>query len=250
MKKSIRGAIFDLGSTLIRFDGDWPILLQNSLDLLIDQLQEDGLGFNPSDFRTAFERALEVYDLQRQSNQIERSTTSLLQETLNTFGHEEISLDILGRGLKRFYSVSETHWRPMPALHTVLDDLHEEGRMLGLVSNAGDVENVQRLIDKVGIRDYFDPIIISAEIGIRKPDPRPFKMVLDRWQVKPESVVMIGDRLDADILGAQDAGIHQIWLKPESEAEGSAVGQIIPEKIAEKLVDVPGLIREFETKGQ
>ncbi|TET98438.1 MAG: HAD family hydrolase [Anaerolineales bacterium] len=248
MKKAIRGAIFDLGSTLIRFDGDWPILLQDSLDLMIDQLQEDGLNFDRSGFRSAFERALEAYDLQRQSSQLERSTTSLLQETLNTFGHEGISPDILGRGLKRFYSVSEIHWRPMPALHTVLGELHEEGRKLGLVSNAGDVENVQRLIDKVEIRGYFDPIIISAAIGIRKPDPRPFELVLDQWQVNPESVVMIGDRLEADILGAQGAGIHQIWLKPE--AETPTVTQIIPEKIAEKLVDVPGLIREFETKGQ
>ncbi len=248
MKKLIRGAIFDLGSTLIHFDGDWPILLQDSLDLLIDQLQEDDVDFDRSSFRSAFERALEAYDLQRQSNQLERSTTSLLQETLNTFGHEEISPEILGRGLKRFYSVSETHWRPMPALHAVLDELHEEGRMLGLISNAGDVENVQRLIDKVEIRGYFDPIIISSEIGIRKPDPRPFEIVLDQWQVNPESVVMIGDRLEADILGAQGTGIHQIWLKSESGT--STVTQIIPEKIAEKLVDIPDLIREFETKGQ
>ncbi|TET35726.1 MAG: HAD family hydrolase [Anaerolineales bacterium] len=248
MTKTIHGVIFDLGSTLIRFDGDWPILLQDSLDLLIDQLQEDGLDFDRSDFRSAFECALEAYDHQRQSNQLERSTASLLQETLSTFGHEEISPDILRRGLKRFYSVSETHWRPMPALHAVLDELQEEGRMLGLISNAGDAENVQRLIDKAEIRDYFDPIIISAAIGIRKPDPILFEMVLDQWQVNPESIVMIGDRLEADILGAQNTGIHQIWLKPEAEV--SAATQIIPEKVTGKLVDIPGLIREFEAKGQ
>jgi putative hydrolase of the HAD superfamily len=247
MEKAIRGVIFDLGSTLIRFEGDWPILLQDSLDLLIDQLQEDGLDFDLNDFRSAFERALEAYDHQRQSNLIERSTASLLQESLSAFGYEEISPDILRRGLKRFYSVSETHWQPMPALHAVLDGLQYEGRMLGMISNAGDAENVQRLIDKVEIRDYFDPIIISAAIGIRKPDPTLFEMVLDQWQVTPDSVVMIGDRLEADILGAQNAEIHQIWLKPE--AEGSVATQITPEKVTGKLVDIPGLIREFETKG-
>ncbi|MCJ7568779.1 MAG: HAD family hydrolase [Anaerolineales bacterium] len=248
MNTVISGAIFDLGSTLIRFEGNWPDLYQDSLDLLIGQLQEDGLDFARSDFRSAFERTLEANDLQRQSSQIERSTTSLLQEILNSFGHEEISPDILGRGLKRFYSVSESYWQPMPALHAVLEELHEEGRMLGMISNAGDVENVQRLIDKVEIRSYFDPIIISSSIGIRKPDPRPFEMVLDRWKVNPSSVVMIGDTLEADVLGAKGVGIHQIWLKPEAEA--STVTQITPEKIAEKLVDIPGLIREFEAKGQ
>lgn len=248
MEKLIRGVIFDLGSTLIRFEGDWPILLQDSLDLLIDQLQEDSLDFDRSEFRSAFERALEANDLQRQSSQLERSTSSLLHETLNIFGYDEISPNIMGRGLKRFYGVSETHWQPMPALHEVLDELREEGRMLGIISNAGDVGNVQRLIDKVNIRNYFDPIIISAAIGIRKPDPGLFEMVLDQWHVNPESVVMIGDRLEADILGAQAAGLHQIWIKPE--AESSDATHITPEKIAETLVDIPGLIREFETKGQ
>ncbi len=247
MEKVIRGVIFDLGSTLIRFEGDWPILLQDSLDLLIDQLQEDGLDFDRSEFRSAFELALEANDLQRQSSQLERSTSSLLHETLNIFGYDEISPNIIGRGLKRFYGVSETHWQPMPALHEVLDELREEGRMLGIISNAGDVGNVQRLIDKVNIRNYFDPIIISAAIGIRKPDPGLFEMVLDQWHVNPESVVMIGDRLEADILGAQAAGLHQIWIKPEAEASDAT--RITPEKIAETLVDIPGLIREFETKG-
>ena len=248
MKVVISGVIFDLGSTLIRFAGDWSILRQDSLDLLIAQLQEDGLDFDRSDFRTAFAQALEDYDLQRLSNQLERSTTSLLQGVLNTFGYEEISSDILRRSLKRFYSVSETHWQPMPALHAVLGELSDEGRRIGLISNAGDVENVQRLIDKVEIRSYLDPIIISSAIGIRKPHPKPFEMVLDRWQVNPDSVVMIGDRLEADVLGAQGVGIHQIWLKPE--AEESTVMQITPEKIAERLVDIPSLIREFEVKGQ
>jgi len=248
MEKVIRGVIFDLGSTLIRFEGDWPILLQDSLDLLIDQLQEDGLDFDRSEFRSAFERALEANDLQRQSSQRERSTSSLLHETLNIFGYDEISPNIIGRGLKRFYGVSETHWQPMPALHEVLDELRKEGRMLGIISNAGDVGNVQRLIDKVNIRNYFDPIIISAAIGVRKPDPGLFEIVLDQWQVNPGSVVMIGDRLEADILGAQAAGLHQIWIKPEAEASDAT--RITPEKIAETLVDIPGLIREFETKGQ
>jgi putative hydrolase of the HAD superfamily len=248
MEKVIRGVLFDLGSTLIRFDGNWPILLQDSLDLLIDQLQEDGLDFNRSEFRSAFEHTLEANNLQRQSSQLERSTSALLHETLRFFGYDEISPDIIGRGVMRFYSVSETHWQPMPALHEVLDELREEGRMLGIISNAGDVGNVQRLIDKVNIRKYFDPIIISSAIGIRKPDPGLFEIVLDQWQVNPESVVMIGDRLEADILGAQAAGLHQIWIKPEAEA--SDAPDITPEKIAETLVDIPGLIREFETKGQ
>ena len=248
MKKVIGGAIFDLGSTLIRFEGDWPILLQESLNLLCDQLQEDGLVFNRSEFALAFEGAREAYDLQRQSDHVERSTALLVQDVLTTFGHKNIAPDVLERGLKCFYSVSETHWQPMPELHAVLDELRREGRMLGLISNAADVDNVQRLIDKVEIRAYFDPIIISAAIGIRKPDPRPFKMVLDQWQVSPDAVVMIGDRLDADILGAQGVGMHQIWLKPAAEV--STAMHLSPEKVAERLVDIPGLIREFDMKGQ
>ena len=106
MNKVISGAIFDLGSTLIRFEGDWPILVQKILNLLCEQLEEDGLVVTRSEFARAFESAWEAYDLQRQSDHMERSTTVVLIDVLRTFGYEGVAPDILERGLKRFYSVS------------------------------------------------------------------------------------------------------------------------------------------------
>ena len=93
---------------------------------------------------------------------------------------------------------------------------------LGLLSNAGDSQNVQRLVDQAGFRQAFDPIIVSAEIGLRKPHARAFEPILEQWRVHPSEVVMIGDTLGEDILGAQRCGMHQIWVHAFSDARSTA----------------------------
>jgi len=131
-----------------------------------------------------------------------------------------------------------------------LQQLLSSGYKLGLLSNAGDEANVQRLIDKVGIRAFFDPILISAALGIRKPDPRPLQMILEQWGLPPSEVVMVGDLLEADILGAQRAGIHQIWLCEGRDSESSTqLEEIQPEAIATDLTEVPVLIQRWNQKG-
>jgi HAD superfamily hydrolase (TIGR01509 family) len=149
------------------------------------------------------------------------------------------------------YAVSEALWQPKPAMLSVLDQLFSAGYRLGLLSNAGDEANVQRLIDKVGIRAYFDPILISAALGIRKPDPRPFHMILEQWGFPASEVVMVGDLLEADILGAQRAEIHQIWLCDGHDSESNTqLDKIQPEAIATDLSEVPVLIQRWNQKGK
>ena len=143
------------------------------------------------------------------------------------------------------YAVSEVNWKPKPGMLAVLDRLTEAGYRLGLLSNAGDEANVQRLIDKVGIRTYFDPIRISAALGIRKPDPRPFIQISEYWGLPPGEIVMVGDLLEADILGAQRAGMHTIWLSEVAPPEEG----IQPDYTAKALSEVPDLINQIGEKG-
>ena len=150
----------------------------------------------------------------------------------------------------KLYSISETHWKPMPGHKQVLQELMDDGYRIGLISNAGDSGNVQRLIDKVEIRDYLDPILISATEGIRKPDVRIFQKLLENWRMSSERAVMIGDTLRADVLGAKNAGMRSIWLTEaaESPENRTDAGSIVPEATAVKLTEVPTLIRRLNGK--
>lgn len=68
-------------------------------------------------------------------------------------------------------------------------------------------------LEKFGIRKYIDLVIASAEEGVSKPDKRIFEIALERSNCKPENAVMIGDRIDNDIVPAKQLGMKTIWVK-------------------------------------
>jgi putative hydrolase of the HAD superfamily len=240
----IRGVIFDLGSTLIRFEDDWPEILQEGSQTLARQLERDGYHLDGKSFTEAFTQEILESHQVRERDWVERTTSYLLRKVLSRFGHREIKDEIIERAVFQFYIVGEDRWAPMDGVYEVLNELRSKGLCLGLISNAGDEGNVQRLIDNANLRSYFEPILISAAMGIRKPNPKLFEIVLEAWDLPAHQVVMVGDNLGADILGAQNAGVHQIWLTthadtPSNRAHASV---IVPEATAVSIIEIPDLL--------
>jgi HAD superfamily hydrolase (TIGR01662 family) len=236
----IKGAIFDLGSTLIHFEGSWAEVQEQSLVALSENLAGHGVQLDADQFR----RANDEYQRQRQVDHVERTTHTVLQEVLIAQGIEMPPEPVLKDALAVMYAVSEACWTKAAGADNVLEDLRALGLRLGLLSNAGDSQNVQRLVDRMGLRAAFDPIIVSAEIGLRKPHARAFEPILEQWRVHPSEVVMIGDTLGEDILGAQRCGMHQIWVRAFSDARSTAAfsGIVRPETTADDLAQIPDLI--------
>lgn len=82
---------------------------------------------------------------------------------------------------------------------------------IGIIANQplGTSERLENL----GVRKYIDLVIASAEEGVSKPDRRIFEIALERSGCKPENAVMIGDRIDNDIVPAKQLGMKTIWIK-------------------------------------
>ena len=97
-----------------------------------------------------------------------------------------------------------------PDAKEVLQKLRQKYK-LGIIANQ-DYGTEKRLID-FGIRPYIDLVIASAEEGVEKPDLRIFQLALKRADCKPEEAVMVGDRLDNDIIPANKIGITTVWIK-------------------------------------
>jgi len=83
---------------------------------------------------------------------------------------------------------------------------------IGLVTN-GRTDIQFGKIDLLGIRDEFDAILVSEEVGIKKPDRRIFELAAARLELMPEQCVYIGDHPVNDIEGAGKAGMDTIWFK-------------------------------------
>ncbi len=70
-------------------------------------------------------------------------------------------------------------------------------------------------IENSGLKPYFDKIILSDEIGVNKPHTEFFMHALNKTKANRSHTLMIGDSWDADIVGAYNSNIHQLWLNPE-----------------------------------
>ncbi|WP_029591291.1 pyrimidine 5'-nucleotidase [Franconibacter pulveris] len=112
---------------------------------------------------------------------------------------------------------------PLPGAVSLLDSLKGKAK-LGIITN-GFTALQQIRLERTGLRDYFDLIVISEEVGVAKPDPRVFDYALARMGNPPrERVLMVGDTAESDILGGINAGIATCWLNHH--------GRTLPEDIA------------------
>ena len=91
-----------------------------------------------------------------------------------------------------------------------LKDLSQKYK-IGVIANQ-EFGTEKRLID-FGIRKYIDVIVASAEEGVAKPDKRIFEIALKKAGCKAEQAVMVGDRIDNDIVPAEETGMKTIWIK-------------------------------------
>lgn len=97
-----------------------------------------------------------------------------------------------------------------PNVENVLQTLSKKYK-LGIIANQ--VLGSEERLKNWGIYEYFDVIVASAEAGCAKPDLRIFEIALEKANCKPSDAVMIGDRLDNDIVPAKKLGMKTIWVK-------------------------------------
>ncbi len=144
------------------------------------------------------------------------------------------------------YAVTQQNWFLEEDAISTLETLKSRGYRLGLISNTSDDKNVQGIVDRWGLRPFFETIITSAALGIRKPDVRIFQVALDRFQVPPEAAAMVGDMLNADVLGANQSGIYSIWITRQVQLPEEGELAIQPQAVVSALHQIPDLLAEIE----
>jgi len=92
--------------------------------------------------------------------------------------------------------------------------LHGKNYLLCVVTN-GLVKLQKPRVANSEIEEFITHIMVSEEVGEHKPNPLVFTTLLNRLQLKPSDVIMIGDSIKNDIQGAKNAGIKSVWYNPE-----------------------------------
>lgn len=244
----IRAVIFDLGNTLMYSVAPdlWPEVIKRGNQALMEHLCELNLISDCDDFMLEFNQRLHQYYDERDKEMIETSTFLVLKELLAEKGHTDISDAVIRDSLDAHYAVTQKNWQLEDDTVSCLKTLQEQNYKLGLLSNAGDHRDVLQLVEKFELEPYFEFIITSAGCGYRKPHQRIFQLALEQVNAKAEEVAMVGDTLNADILGANQIGMYSIWITRRVENPPDGELPVQPQATINSLGELPSLLRELE----
>ena len=102
-------------------------------------------------------------------------------------------------------------WRLFPECREVLQTLREQGYLVGVISNWD--TRLFDILQGLDLMPYFEHISISAVVGWEKPHREIFWHATNAINVLPARALHIGDSLQADVIGAQQAGLQPLWLQ-------------------------------------
>ncbi len=127
--------------------------------------------------------------------------------------------------------------RLMPEARETLARLAPNYKLAMLTNGAPDLQREK--IAASGLGSHFQAIAVSGEHGIGKPKPEIFHRLLSELEVDPSEAIMVGNSLERDIAGANNAGVKSIWIKVKGSEEPDSA---IPDYTIESLAEIPGIL--------
>lgn len=226
----------------------WDAINAQADEALTLYLRAQGMELNLSTFPREFRKRVDKYFKKRDSDFHETTYSFVLRDLLTDKGYGDASENILREALDRLFAITQTNWALEDDTLPTLQKLEESGYRLGLISNAGDDQDVRQLARRFGIDQYFDFILTSAACSYRKPHPRIFELALSNWYFLPAEAVMVGDNLDADIRGAQNVGLYAIWLNRRASERTGEQLPVRPDARLSSLYELPAFLDRLQVQ--
>lgn len=229
----IKAVIFDFIGTLTTVEG---YEYAQSLHRMHQSLKEDGISIAFKSFAKVFEEVHEKYWAIRYEKLVEVNTAVWLSETLTRLGFQRNQEDkIVRRAVDSFY---ENYLAALKARQDAKQTIKKlkAKYTIGLISNFTHAPVIYSGLKKLGLNQFFKAIMISAEVGWRKPHSKIFQEALRRLEVKAEETVFVGDNPIDDIQGAKNVGMKAIFIPSQfSSCEDAQKASCRPDAIIKKL---------------
>lgn len=277
----IKGIIFDYGGTLDTRGDHWSEVLWQGYEhfgigVADDEEVEPGVSIHKQAFRDAYvygERALAVNPIVTPDFHFEDILREKLILELNFLAGKELletgkddsekqaklgnpgkDSDASSESLFLSLSDSEIHQiaedmaryinaKTLALLKEnklVLEHLKQKGYPMVLVSNF--YGNINQVLKDAGIDGYFEDVIESAVVGVRKPNPAIFALGVFALDLPASQVLVVGDTYGKDIIPAHKLGCHTLWIKG-LQWEEKKVDESIPDGIIKKLSEMEEFLK-------
>lgn len=239
--------LFDLVGTLIEESA--PALSTDNgyygiqVKAIHDSLEKDGLSVEWSSFRKRYEM-IRIKQKERSERTLrEYDMCKRVADTLRFFRYNiPPTSEIIGRAVDAYMRPYINSLKINQSTYGVLGTL-AAGYELGVVTNFAYSSGAYQALDRFALRPFFKAVVVSGEIGWKKPSERIFAVALRRLSIPPEKAIFVGDDYEADIVGAKRMGLKAVLV---SRAEDEVVCfDARPDLVVSNLQELMGHLDEL-----
>ena len=202
------GAVaFDLFNTLITVDmpSRW-----SSIDRMMDSLREQGVGAHADDFMPVYRDAVRGFIGEAERLGKETHNGVWISTALQRLGIEMAPDDPrVERAVEAYFSAFVDNARELPGTTGMLAALRPRYR-LAVLSNLTHGPAAHRILEHLELAPYFEVILVSGDLGYRKPHPQVFQSLAQALDLPPSAIAFVGDDPRTDVQGAFDAGMRPV----------------------------------------
>jgi HAD superfamily hydrolase (TIGR01509 family) len=242
-----RAILFDLFRTVILFtpmaptgkvrESTWRTAMQVLAPRFSELLPD--VGFE--DFLDALIAATEAIAHSRPPEYLEVPIAERYRRGLALLGHDGPHAAAIAAELAGLQLAAQSANAVLPPEHRTLLESLARDRPIGLVSNFDDGPMVRALLAREGLDRLFSAIVVSMELGRRKPHPAIFLEALRLLDARPEEALFVGDSLGADVGGARGVGIDAVWVNRTGKPMPS--GAAMPSHVIAELGELEAIVR-------
>ncbi len=207
---------FDLFNTLLTA---YPEALPEAQKRLLGSLEKEGLPVEAAPFRAAYIKAAGEFLEETRKDGRETHNRFWIAAALEAHGYSLSPEDPrIARTVEAYFSAFYPHCRLIPGTQEILEELSGRYR-LGLLTNFTHAPAVWEIMERLDLPRHFHTVLVSGDLGYRKPHGRVFRELLTQLGEPGERVLFVGDDLEADVQGAEAAGLQPVWTALVQEQE-------------------------------
>lgn len=244
-----KALVLDLFDTLVNWDPDGlPLMhwkgrdMHTTIPWILPRLQEAlGERYDLDAFMTAYGAVYEEINHEREREGIEITCFERFARTLHRLGLASgPATDALAEELRAIHMRGVRSVTSAPSARKDAVRRLAEGYRLGLLSNFDDSQTGWEIMADTGVKDKFEAIIISADLRLRKPNPKIFHRMLAMLNLEARDILFVGDTPHHDVGGAKAVGMSAAWIS--RHALPLPDGVATPDYVIRDLAELPDLL--------
>ena len=249
INREFRAIVVDLFDTLVRWEPErLPLMeingraMRTTMPWIFPRLQQRlGSAFDQGGFIDIYTGVVEEIALEREREGIEITCWERFVRTLARVSAvspdeaEEFAEELTRIHMSQVRAVTTAPSQRVEAIRRLAPHYR-----LGLLSNFDDAQCGREVLADTGVAELFEAVIISAEVRMRKPDPRIFRRMLAMLDLSPREVLYVGDTPVDDVWGAYQVGLPTAWISKGAVQVPEGIPQ--PRFIINELSELPHVL--------